>query len=310
MSRKVLFVCHNHPDLLVGGVEMYTARPLRGAARVAGEFEPDPARPCRPSLLRADEPATRTRRSRMVNARPEPVPALHRLRRLRLLLRAAGRPGSRLTVHSATSSRASSPTSSTSSTPRSSATTSCASTRNALPDAPIVYTLHEYMPICHRDGQMVRAQDGASCARRSRRAAATSASPTITPQAVLHAQALHPVAPRAGRPLHRAERVRARSATSSGGSRRSGSWSSRRASACRSRDARRRTQPAAPAAQPVRLLRPAQPLQGSRRAAARRWTCWARTSTATSGSTERTSTSRPPSWQERFGELLETTGRT
>jgi glycosyltransferase involved in cell wall biosynthesis len=29
-------------------------------------------------------------------------------------------------------------------------------TRNALPDVPIVYTLHEYLPICHRDGQMVR----------------------------------------------------------------------------------------------------------------------------------------------------------
>ena len=29
-------------------------------------------------------------------------------------------------------------------------------TRNALPDAPIVYTLHEYIPICHRDGQMLR----------------------------------------------------------------------------------------------------------------------------------------------------------
>jgi glycosyltransferase involved in cell wall biosynthesis len=28
--------------------------------------------------------------------------------------------------------------------------------RNTLPDAPIVYTLHEYLPICHRQGQMVR----------------------------------------------------------------------------------------------------------------------------------------------------------
>jgi glycosyltransferase involved in cell wall biosynthesis len=29
-------------------------------------------------------------------------------------------------------------------------------TKNVLPDAPIVYTLHEYLPICHRDGQLVR----------------------------------------------------------------------------------------------------------------------------------------------------------
>jgi len=29
-------------------------------------------------------------------------------------------------------------------------------TRNTLPDVPIVYTLHEFMPICHRSGQMLR----------------------------------------------------------------------------------------------------------------------------------------------------------
>jgi hypothetical protein len=29
-------------------------------------------------------------------------------------------------------------------------------TRNTLPDAPIVYTLHEYLPICHHNGQLVR----------------------------------------------------------------------------------------------------------------------------------------------------------
>jgi glycosyltransferase involved in cell wall biosynthesis len=29
-------------------------------------------------------------------------------------------------------------------------------TRKVLPQSPIVYTLHEYLPICHRDGQLVR----------------------------------------------------------------------------------------------------------------------------------------------------------
>src|SRR4051794_6314677 len=29
-------------------------------------------------------------------------------------------------------------------------------TRNTLPDAPIVCNIHEYLPICHRAGQMVR----------------------------------------------------------------------------------------------------------------------------------------------------------
>jgi glycosyltransferase involved in cell wall biosynthesis len=36
-------------------------------------------------------------------------------------------------------------------------------TRNALPDVPIVYTLHEYLPICHHNGQLVRTMDWSLC---------------------------------------------------------------------------------------------------------------------------------------------------
>jgi glycosyltransferase involved in cell wall biosynthesis len=36
-------------------------------------------------------------------------------------------------------------------------------TRNALPDVPIVYTLHEYLPICNHNGQMVRTMDRSLC---------------------------------------------------------------------------------------------------------------------------------------------------
>jgi glycosyltransferase involved in cell wall biosynthesis len=36
-------------------------------------------------------------------------------------------------------------------------------TRRLLPDVPIVYTLHEYIPICHRDGQLVRTKGGELC---------------------------------------------------------------------------------------------------------------------------------------------------
>lgn len=35
--------------------------------------------------------------------------------------------------------------------------------RNTLPDVPIVYTLHEYLPICHHNGQMVRTRDLEPC---------------------------------------------------------------------------------------------------------------------------------------------------
>jgi glycosyltransferase involved in cell wall biosynthesis len=43
-------------------------------------------------------------------------------------------------------------------------------TRNTLPGVPIVHTLHEYLPICHRDGQMVRRNpEGELCQEESPR---------------------------------------------------------------------------------------------------------------------------------------------
>jgi glycosyltransferase involved in cell wall biosynthesis len=41
--------------------------------------------------------------------------------------------------------------------------------KNTCPDAAIVYTLHEFMPICHRQGQMLRATDDTPCMRESPR---------------------------------------------------------------------------------------------------------------------------------------------
>lgn len=42
-------------------------------------------------------------------------------------------------------------------------------TRRVLPDAAIVYTLHEYLPICHRFGQMVRTKEDELCEEESPR---------------------------------------------------------------------------------------------------------------------------------------------
>jgi len=42
-------------------------------------------------------------------------------------------------------------------------------TRNTLPDASIVYTLHEFLPICHRNGQMVRVGSDETCLESSPR---------------------------------------------------------------------------------------------------------------------------------------------
>ena len=53
-------------------------------------------------------------------------------------------------------------------------------TRRVLPDAPIVYTLHEFLPICHRDGQMLR-RTGELCTEASPRRC-NECFPDIPPQ--------------------------------------------------------------------------------------------------------------------------------
>ena len=54
--------------------------------------------------------------------------------------------------------------------------------RNTLPDAPILYTLHEYLPICHRNGQMLRTNDEDHCIEESPRRC-HECFPDISPQA-------------------------------------------------------------------------------------------------------------------------------
>jgi glycosyltransferase involved in cell wall biosynthesis len=53
--------------------------------------------------------------------------------------------------------------------------------RNTVPDAPIVYTLHEFMPICHRQGQMVRTTTEEPCIESSPRRC-HECFPDISPQ--------------------------------------------------------------------------------------------------------------------------------
>jgi glycosyltransferase involved in cell wall biosynthesis len=54
--------------------------------------------------------------------------------------------------------------------------------RRVLPDAAIVYTLHEFLPICHRDGQMVRTFDEDLCPEASPRRC-NECFPELSPQA-------------------------------------------------------------------------------------------------------------------------------
>jgi glycosyltransferase involved in cell wall biosynthesis len=53
--------------------------------------------------------------------------------------------------------------------------------RNILPDVPIIYTLHEFLPICHRSGQMVRTLGNELCTHSSPRRC-HECFPEISPQ--------------------------------------------------------------------------------------------------------------------------------
>ena len=54
--------------------------------------------------------------------------------------------------------------------------------RRVLPEAAIVYTLHEFLPICHRDGQMLRTSGDELCAEASPRRC-NECFPELSPQA-------------------------------------------------------------------------------------------------------------------------------
>jgi len=59
-------------------------------------------------------------------------------------------------------------------------------TKNTLPGVPIVHTLHEYLPICHRDGQMVRRGqfEGDLCQQESPRRC-NECFPEVSPQSFM-----------------------------------------------------------------------------------------------------------------------------
>lgn len=157
---RILYVCHNHPDIVPGGAETYALELYRGV-RDAGRFEPiflartgppvtSVRRPHEGTLLGRvnDDPNqyffhtdasgfdwfhltspdktiyTKFFRDFLEAYRPELVHLQHTLFFGIDVLREI---------------------------------------RNTLPASPIVYTLHEYLPICHRNGQMLRTVDEKPC---------------------------------------------------------------------------------------------------------------------------------------------------
>jgi glycosyltransferase involved in cell wall biosynthesis len=157
---KILFVSHNHPEIRPGGAEGYALDVYEGV-RTAGEFEPV-------LLSRSGPPisiGTRYHEGRpitLVNHDPQQYffytdmsdwdwvfgrsprkPALTRFFREFLLEQQPDLVHFQHTMYMGYDI--------------------LRVTRKTLPDVPIVYTLHEYLPICHHNGQLVRTMDKSLC---------------------------------------------------------------------------------------------------------------------------------------------------
>ncbi len=184
VKKKVLYVCHNHPHVRPGGAEAY-ALELHEAMRASADFEPL-------FLARTGPPV-----SSLGPPRPDAVVCpveeqddefffftnlddydwLHGvLRDKHACLRhfadflTACRPGLVHFQHSLFFGY-----------------DFLRQTRNVLPHAPIVYTLHEYLPICHRQGQMVRTRNMELCTQATPRHC-HECFPDISPQAFFRRQ--------------------------------------------------------------------------------------------------------------------------
>ena len=174
----MLLVCHNHPDILVGGVEIYT-RDLLEEFRRSPRVEPV-------LLARAGRPYTEA-----PNPHPDsPIAMINRNRDEYLMYTEFGdfdhffgrlRRRTGLSTDFTHFVRSVRPDVVHFQHTAYLGYDIVRITRNALPGVPIVYSLHEYLPICHRDGQMVRTQDNAVCQEESPRRC-HECFPGVTPQ--------------------------------------------------------------------------------------------------------------------------------
>jgi glycosyltransferase involved in cell wall biosynthesis len=176
---KVLYVAHNHPTIIPGGVENYALELYEGV-KAAGRYEPI-------LLARSGPPVSRT-------GSPHPGTALARVNddegQLFFYTDSSGFDLFRMTAPDKrlyTSSFRDVLLSYRPDVVHFQHTLFFGvdilrETRNTLPDAAIVYTLHEYLPICHRDGQMLRTVDERPCSEASPRRC-HECFPEISPQA-------------------------------------------------------------------------------------------------------------------------------
>jgi glycosyltransferase involved in cell wall biosynthesis len=150
---KVLYILHNHPELHPGGSETYAAE-LYEAMREAGEFEP-----LLVARVGSDETIRRTLHPgapfSMLNRDPNQYLVLVENQWLDLFYMTA-RDKTLYTRYFADFLRAHKPDVVHFQHTLFIGYDLISLTRQVLPESPIVYTLQEYLPICHRDGQLVR----------------------------------------------------------------------------------------------------------------------------------------------------------
>ena len=177
-GMKVLLVCHNHPHILVGGVETYT-RDLFEAFSRSPRIDPV-------LVARAGRPY-----SQMPNPHPDsPIAIMSRHSNEYLIYTDFGdfdhffgrlRWRTPLTTHFDRFLRNIRPDVVHFQHTAYLGYDIIRIVRNALPGVPIVYSLHDYMPICYRDGQMVRVHDNSVCQEESPRRC-HECFPTVAPQ--------------------------------------------------------------------------------------------------------------------------------
>ena len=152
---KVLYICHNHPGVRAGGGEMY-AHELFRAVRDAGEFDPIFVTKAGPPF--SDQLPNEGTRFGVIDFDPREYSFYTRREEWDFLLGTARRKGLYIddwrqfleaqmpdVVHFQHTLFL--------------GLDMLRVTRRMLPEAPILYTLHEFMPICHRNGKMVRTDD-------------------------------------------------------------------------------------------------------------------------------------------------------
>ena len=153
--RKVLYICHGHPELIAGGAEIF-AHGLYKAVRKSGEFEPYFLARATPSK------AQRHIGTPFLTVAGDPNEILFYTDRFDYFLQSQPDKGS-LAVYFSELLRSCRPDIVHFQHTVHLGVEFIRQVRNLLSDVPIVYTLHEYGPICNANGQMVRTKDLSLC---------------------------------------------------------------------------------------------------------------------------------------------------